>query len=154
QICRDDIIAWALARRGELVQASLAAEITHLEVEAQGTSCRPKMETFAAAGDIHARQVPQGISNADYRPGAIPPEMPTMLAGSRSQRMERARSLSARAAAVADKARNLIALEAEDTYLKWLEASRKVSFTREAGAKADKLAEDLRKDFGSGQKVK
>lgn len=142
QICRDDIIGWALTRRGELVQAGLAAEITSLEVDAQGTTHRPKKETFAAGADIHGRQVPQGYANGEYRPGAIPPEMPTLLAGCKSQRMERARSFSARAAAVADKTRNLIALDAEDAYLKWVEASRKVPGAREAARLGHKLAED------------
>jgi outer membrane protein TolC len=154
QICREEIIALALARRGELVQSNLLAEITHLEVEAQGTSCRPKKETFAAAGDIHSRQVPQGVADGEYRPGAVPPEMPVMLAGSRANRMERARSLSARAAAVADKTRNLIALEAEDAYLRWQEASRKLPSTKLAATRGDTLAENLRRDFTAEQKVK
>ncbi len=127
QICRDDIIGWALSRRGELTQVGLAVEITGLEVDAQGTTHRTRKETFAAAGDIHSRQIPQGVANGEYRPGAIPPEMPTLLAGHKSQRKERARSFAARASAVADKTRNLIALEAEDAFLKWQEASRKVA---------------------------
>jgi outer membrane protein TolC len=142
QICCDDIVAWALARRGELVQTGLLAEVTSLEVDAQGTTHRVRKETFAAGADIHSKQVPQGEANGDYRPGAIPPEMPTLLAGCRSYRMERARALSSRAASVADKTRNLIALEAEDAYLKWLLASQQVKVTQLAVAEGNKLNKD------------
>jgi outer membrane protein TolC len=154
RICRNDIITLALARRGELVQASTFSEVAGLEVEAQRTSLRHQMGTFAAGGDIHARQVPQGLRNMEYRPEAVPPEMPTTLAGSRTERMQRARSFSARAEAVAEKTRNLIALEAEDAFLRWEEASRKVQSARKAADTGDKLADSLSKDFVSGLKVR
>jgi outer membrane protein TolC len=153
-LCRGDIVALALARRGELVQAVNVAEVTALEVDAQGTSCRPNFHTFASVADIHARPIPQGVANAEYRPGAIGPEMPTNLAGSRSARMERARDLSARAEAVVEKTRNLIALEAEDAFLRWEQAARKMPQTREAAERGSKLADDTRKDFGGEQRVK
>jgi outer membrane protein TolC len=125
-----------------------------MEVDAQGTSCRTRMNTFASAGDIHAREVPPGMSDGEYRPGALAPEMPATLAGSRSDRMERARSLSARAAAVVDKTRNLITLEAEDAFLKWQEAFRKLGPASQSADTADKLADNLTKDYSGGQKVK
>jgi outer membrane protein TolC len=152
--CRADIVNLALSRRGELVQAGSLAEATNLEVDAQATSHRAKMGTFAAGADIHSREVPPGIADGEYRPGAVAPEMPTLLAGSRSARVERARSFSARAAAVADKTRGLIALEAEDAYLRWEEASRKVPRTQSAATKANKLAVDQAKDYGTNGKVK
>jgi len=152
-IARADMVALALARRGELIQANTLAAITALEVDAQGTSHHPKKMTFAAGADIHSRAVPPDISNQEYRPGGIPPEMPTTLVGSRSARMEHARDLSARASAVADKTRGLIALEAEDTYLRWQEASRKVPITREANDVSKKLADDTLNDFKGGQNV-
>jgi outer membrane protein TolC len=151
---REAAVCAALARRGDLTQANVFVEITRLEVEAQGTSHSLKMETFAAGGDIHARQVPQDIRNTEYRPGAIPPEMPTLLAGSKTERMQRAGDFSARAEAVAAEARNLIALEAEDAFLRWEEASGEAAKAREAAETAEQLAEDLRKDFTTGQKVK
>src|SRR5262249_37679528 len=154
QVSKQDIVCQALARRGELVQVGSLADITGIEVDAQGTSCRTRMSTFASAGDIHAREVPPGLSDGEYRPGAIAPEMPTTLAGSRSARMDRARSLSARAFAVVDKTRNLITLEAEDAFLKWQEASRKLSVANQGADAADKLAENLTKDYSAGQKVK
>lgn len=112
----------ALSRRGELVQATTAAQVTDLEVTAQGTSLRPTFRTFAAVSDIHSRPIPQGVSNREYRPGAVGLDMPTTLAGRRHDRMNRARDFSARAAAVVDKTSNLIVLETEAAYLKWREA--------------------------------
>jgi outer membrane protein TolC len=154
QVAKHDIIALALAHRGELIQAGSLADVTSMEVDAQGTSCRTRMSTFASAGDIHAREVPPGMSDGEYRPGAIAPEMPGTLVGSRSARMERARSLSARAAAVVDKTRNLITLEAEDAFLKWQEAFQKLGPTHQAAVTADKLAEDLSSAYRGNQNVK
>src|SRR5205085_10973004 len=119
-------------RRGELVQATVLAEVTCLEVEAQGTGVHKRMETFAAGSDIHSRQVPQGVRNTEYRPGAVPPEMPTVLAGPRAERVQHAQSLHARAEAVALVTRNLIALEAEDAFLRWQAAADEVAETRVA----------------------
>ena len=79
-------------RCGEMVQASVFAQVVCLEVEAQGTSVMQKMQTFAAGTDIHARQVPQGVHNTEYRPGAVAPEMPTLLVGSKPERMQHARA--------------------------------------------------------------
>src|SRR5262249_45269486 len=42
---RDEVIARALARRGELIQAGVFAEVAGLEVEAQGTSHHLRMQT-------------------------------------------------------------------------------------------------------------
>jgi outer membrane protein TolC len=153
-VCRHDIVALALGRRGELVQASVGAAVAGLEVDAQGTSCRPKMATFAAVADIHSRQVPPEISDGDYRPGGIPPEMPGTLVGSRAARQERARALNARAHAVVDKTRNLIVLEAEDAYLKWEDAHRRVPPTQEGAETARTLAADLAQSYRTQGAVK
>lgn len=147
EITKEEVVSQALARRGEMIQASGAVDLTCLEVKAQGTSRHLTMKTFASAGDIHARVVPQGISNGEYRPGAVPLEMPPMLVGSRSARVQQASNLHARAVAVAEKARNLITLEAESTYYKWLEGSRKVAKFREAAESAEKFARSLRDDL-------
>lgn len=151
---RQEILCWALARRGDLAQANIFAELTSLEIEAQSTSLNHKMETFAQGGDIHSSQVPQGIANSEYRPGAIPPEMPTTLVGSCSERVAHAQSLNGRAVAVADKVRRLIALEAENAYLQWDEATEQAATALRATTVAEKMADDLRKDFVGGQKVK
>jgi hypothetical protein len=112
------------------------------------------MQTFAAGSDLHARQVPQGAHNSEYRPGAVAPEMPAMLAGSRPERMKHAQDLRARAEAVAETTRNLIALEAEDAFLRWEEASQQAGQAREAAETGDKLAEGLTRDFAAQLKVK
>ncbi|HLJ96787.1 MAG TPA: TolC family protein [Gemmataceae bacterium] len=151
---RGQIVALALGRRGELVQVVTAAEVADLEVNAQGKTFRPTAPTFASGADIHARPVPQGISNHEYRPGATGLEMPPNLAGTRSSRIEHARDLSARAAAVVDKTRNLIALEAEDMYYKWEEATRKVPQSDTAEQAGNRLARNTREDFRAAQRVK
>src|SRR5262249_13379397 len=112
------------------------------------------LETFAAGSDIHAVVVPQKQQNAEYRPGAIPPEMPTLLAGPRPERMKRAQSLHARALAVLEETRHLVALEAEDAYLRGEEAALQVQETREAADTAEEVARDLNKDFTAKLKVK
>src|SRR5262249_57990728 len=99
---RDEVVASALARRGDLVQVNIFAEVTCLEVEAQGTSLHRRMETFAAGSDIHSRLIPPGSHNNEYRPAGIPPEMPTLLVGTRPERVKHAQSLHARAGALAE----------------------------------------------------
>jgi outer membrane protein TolC len=146
-VAKQDIVALALSRRGELIQAGTLADVTCLEVDAQGKSCRPRMSTFASASDIHAREIPPGISNDEYRPGGIPPEMPGTLVGSRSARVERAQAFSTRANAVVDKTRNLIALEAENAFLRWQETLQQVGPARQAADAAERLAESLQKQY-------
>ncbi|HMC66649.1 MAG TPA: TolC family protein, partial [Gemmataceae bacterium] len=109
---------------------------------------------YAAVADVHATLIPAGTSDGEYRPGALPPEMPTTLVGRRGDRMERARDFSDRAAAVVDKTRNLITLEATDAYLRWKETSDKVARTRDAATAGSRLATNTRDDFRSEQKVK
>jgi outer membrane protein TolC len=151
---RDDIVGLALSRRGELVQASNLARVTCLEVNAQKTSCRPTMRTFASVVDIHSRPIPEGTSDGEYRPAAVGPDYPTTLAGPKRDRLARACDLHARADAMVEKTRNLVALEAENAYLKWLEASQKVPAATEAADKSTGLATDTQKDFAGGVKVK
>ncbi len=105
-----------------MIQSASAVRVTELEVDAQGTSLALTMRTFAAGSDVHAREIPQGVSNKEYRPSAIGLDMPTLLAGHRHDRMERARAFQARAAAVAEKTTNLIRLETEAAFLKWQDA--------------------------------
>jgi outer membrane protein TolC len=146
-VCRDDVIRLALERRGEMAQASVAAEITAYEIKAQKLSLLPSARTFASAGDIHARPVPQGMANHEYRPGALSLEMPPSLAGPKASRVEQARALHARAQAVVDKTRDLIALEADNAYLRWLEASNQLAQFEQAADRAAKLAKGLRERF-------
>jgi Outer membrane efflux protein len=147
----EEIVALALGHRGELVQASVFVDVTCLEVEAQGTCCLPKrMDTFAASTDIHGVAIAQEINGNEYRPGAIPPEMPVSLAGTRPERMRRAQDLNCRASAALAVIRGLITLDAEDAFLRWQQASRQVVELSQAIASSDKLADDLASDFNAG----
>lgn len=152
--CLDEVVAGALSRRAELVRVTVFAEVVGLEVDAQATSHQRRMETFAAGSDIHAVSVPQKEQNGTYRPGAVPPEMPTLLAGTRSERMARARSFHARALAVVDATRNLIALEAEDAFLRWEEAALQAREAGDAASTAESMARDLNTDYTTLRKVK
>ena len=147
KVNKQEIIAQALSRRAELTRASLSAQVTDLEVDAQGRSRKKKVPTFHMGSDIHADSVPQGVMDDEYRPGAIGPEMPPMLVGKRGDRQARAEDFAARAGAVVDKARGLITLEAEDAYLKWQQNGANAARARDAADRGDKLAERIREDF-------
>jgi outer membrane protein TolC len=149
-----DIVQLALGRRGELIQVNTALEVYNLEIDAQSKSCLPVARTFAAASDIHYLPVPTPVWDGEYRPGALAPEMPVNLVGSKCCRMERAKDLAGRAGAVADKTRNLIVLEAEDAYYKWLELGQKVTVNREAAEAGKRLAKSTRDAWRNDQKVK
>jgi outer membrane protein TolC len=151
---QDETLAAALARRPGLIQATIFAELTCLEVDAQATTSHVRLETFAAGGDIHSRAIPHGTRGTEYRPGGIDPEMPTLLAGSRAERMHRARSLHARAVAVVGQTRNLITLEVADAFLRWQLAAQQAAKAREAADAGDSLADSLNKDFITNQRVK
>ncbi|HTU92854.1 MAG TPA: hypothetical protein VMF69_22430, partial [Gemmataceae bacterium] len=121
---KEELIALALARRGEIVQTANVVDVVGLEIEAQGLSCRSLSRTFAAGSDIHSRPVPTGIYDGrTYRPGALAPEMPATLVGSRCDRQTQARDYLQRAQAVDAKTRQLIVLTVEDAYLRWQEKS-------------------------------
>ena len=148
------LVNLALARRAEVLQVALAARVTHLEVAAQGTSRKPTFRTFAAGSDIHARPIPQGISNREYRPGATGLDMPASLAGRRDDRVQTARDFSARADTVVEKTTNLITLETEAAYLKWRDAAESVRKLEKSRTQARAIADavdaraNLRKSFG------
>ncbi len=145
------IIALALERRGELIQAANAAQVTGLEVDAQASRLlSPSVRTFAANSDVHSQPVPSGMYEDNYRPGAVPPEMPTQISGSRSARVEQAQAYSARAGAVAEKTRGLIALEAEQAYYRWQEAANREKRYRQAAERAEKQAKQVRERILGG----
>jgi outer membrane protein TolC len=150
----DEVVAWALSRRGELVRADVFVHLAGLEADAQATQCRLRVQTFASASDVHNSHAPQGVANSEYRPPAVPPEMPPLLVGTRSERVQQARALQARAEMVLRTTRNLIALEAEDALLRSRQAQSQAKLAAEAATDADKLADQLEKDLGAGQRVK
>jgi outer membrane protein TolC len=148
---RHQVVALALASRGELVQAAAFVEVTDLEIAAQQSLCGPSGRTFAGSSDIHAQPIPAGSYDENYRPAALAPEMPATLVGSRCDRVAQARAYNARAEAVANKTRNLIVLEAEQAYLRWEEASRKLPHHEKAAQEAETLANQIRKQFNDGK---
>jgi outer membrane protein TolC len=148
----DQVIGLAQSRRGELVQAGLAWEITSYEAKAQETSNKPKMETFAAGSDVHATPVPQGMRDGEYRPGAVGLEMPTVMVGKKDERVQQANALTGRAAAVAVKTRNLVTLESKATFLQWqMESTRSPDF-RKGQELGRKVYDSIRKAFDPNDK--
>jgi len=154
KINRDEIVAAALARRGDLMQVRIFSQLACLEVDAQSSGFTQRMQTFASGSNINSVPVPQGSRSPEYRPGAVPPEMPATLVGSRKERVKHAQTLSARAEAVVETTRNLIVLEADEALLRFEEASQQARHAKEAAEVGEKLADELRKDFAAGLKVK
>jgi outer membrane protein TolC len=150
---RDTIVSLAVGRRGELVQAMVAADVTRLEICAQQSfRFRPSVRTFASSSDIHAKSVPTGLRNGEYKPGAMGAEMPGNVAGSRDARVEQVQAYSARADAVVEKTKQLITLEAQNEYETWLEADRQVEANREAARLSKLLAERTRNNVANIKK--
>lgn len=150
---KDTIIALAVSRRGEIVQALVVADVTRLEICAQSMyKLRPLVRTFASSSDIHAKSVPTGLRNGEYKPGAMGAEMPANVAGNREARMAQVQAYSARADAVVEKTRMLITLEAEDAYENWLESERQVEANRDAARLAKLLAERTRNNVNNIKK--
>lgn len=148
---QEQIINDALARRGEIMQAIVAADVTKLEIDAQGKlRFKNQARTFAAGSDLHAKSLPTGLRNGEYKPAAVGVEMPGMVAGSRESRQEQLRGYAVRADSVVEKTRILITLEAEDAYQNWLESTRKVQGNREAAKIGKQLADRVRKNRAVG----
>lgn len=152
-LSKDEVIALALSRRPEMTEAVVAAQVTCLEVKAQDAEHGIKKLTFAAAADIHAKSIPNGVADGEYRPGALGLEMPVYLIGRRPDRVEKACDFAARTGAVVDKTRILISLEAENEYYTWEGEKRKLANAREAADLGDKVAQDTLNDFNGGQNV-
>ena len=144
---KDQIVALAVSRRGELAQAGNVARVTCLEIDAQKATFFPSAKTFAIGSDIHATPIPQGSHDEPYKPGGIGIEMPPTLNGHRSDRVESARLLHDRAEAVVAKTHGLVALDAEQAYLRWLEASKKLTPYEEAATRAVKVNLEMRTKF-------
>jgi len=147
KVSRDEVIAQALARRGEMIQAINAAEATGFEIKAQESKrFSPTARTFAAGSDIHAQPIPGASRGTEYAPAAIGLEMPTLMVGKRADRVEQARALSARADSMVEKTRGLLTLEAEDAYNRWLETERRLPKARAAAKESRELGEELSQD--------
>ncbi len=148
RVCHEEIVSAALSQRDETIASNVAAQVTELEADAQAhRRTRGLVHTFAAGADLHARHVPQPIYGEEFRPGGIPLAMPVTLVGSRDRRAETAREYGVQAAAVAEKTRNLAALEAEEAYYSWQEWSRKAVLYHEAEQIGNRLTGSLREEF-------
>lgn len=147
---KEELIAVAVAQRGEMTQAQLASRVTELEIQAQGRIFGPSGRTFALGSDLHAKPIPQGVANGEYRPGALGLEMPVNMAGHKRDRMQRARDFNDRAGAVVEKTENLIALEVEAAYLKWKESAGRAKSLFGSIKLAQKVADNTRGRFDNG----
>jgi hypothetical protein len=145
----NELVALALARRGEMIQAVTFADVVCLEIDAQAANNhRRNMRTFASGSDIHAKPIPSGDSGGvNYRPVIVGPEMPPFLTGSRDDRVRQAQDYHQRALAVVAKTRNLIALEVEDLYRRWLDKKEKAEHLRTAYLEARKFATKMKESF-------
>ncbi|MBY0522862.1 MAG: TolC family protein [Gemmataceae bacterium] len=153
-LCKGDLIQLALAHRPDLRRAQLFAEIVYLEADAQGKACGPAVRTFAAGADIHAKPAPQGIANGEYRPGALNPEMPTLLVGKKCDRVQRATEFGVHATSLVEKTRGLVVLEVEDAFFRWSETSSNVRRLAGVSAQADEVAkeaQDALTDVGNAE---
>jgi outer membrane protein TolC len=145
---KDAIIQLALSRRPELAQASAGVEVHALESAAQcAKRLHPTMPTFASGSDLHSRVLPAGSYDIDYKPGPVGPEMPATLAGSRGDRVGQADIYTKRAGIVLTKTRNLIALEAEQAFLRWAEATKKLEEYENAHGKSLVVFNGLKNRF-------
>jgi outer membrane protein TolC len=147
-----ELLALAFARRGEMIQAATFADVVCLEVSAQATSCRPSMRTFASSSDIHAKPIPSSdVGGVNFRPSIVGPDMPVYLNGSRENRVQQARDYYERASALTVKTRNLIALEVEDLYRRWLDKSARAAHLEKAYYDARVFSEKMKESFNRNQ---
>ncbi len=120
QLTQDQVKSFALSRRPELTLAAAGVDVFRLEVCAQAAvPRRMRVPTLASGTDLHSRYVPGPVRNGEYRPGALAPEMPTNLIGSREDRVARALEFSNRQETVLEKTQNLVELEATNSFLIW-----------------------------------
>ncbi len=143
------LLELAQARRPEITQARLGADVASLEVDAQG---KPgffafRVNTFASGSDLHSTPLPSGQFDHDYRPGATGPEMPVTINGGRKDRVGIAEAYAGRAATVVERTKLLIGLETDQAFLRWAEADRKLKHYRKAVLAAEERAEEARTIF-------
>lgn len=120
EVTQEQVVNFAMTRRPEMILASAGLDVFRLEVCAQNAIARrQQVPTLASGSDLHSRSVPAAHRNGEYRPGALSPEMPSMLVGTRDDRVARAREYSSRQESVLEKTRNLVELEATNSYLDW-----------------------------------
>ena len=144
-VTEEQVVGYALAVRPELVQAAVLVDLSRLEVAAQNAvRLRQSVPTYASGGDLHAKMLPAPVRNGDYRPGAVPPEMPATLVGKREDRVARAVELSLRMDEVYRKAENLTRLDAVKAYLDWKATAERMAAAEKRFERGKRLAEESR----------
>ncbi len=146
----DQVVEMALSRRPEMALAAAGADAFRLEVYAQGSlRFKRAVPTLASASDIHSRLLPTGSRDPgkDYRPEPISPEMPPQVVGTKADRVARVLAYSQRADAVYEKIRNLMILEAENSFIDFDKASRQLSAQRDAFTAAKSAMDRIREQF-------
>lgn len=137
---RDQMIAHALARRPEIQQVTLMSQVHGLEVEAQSLKrLFPTAPTFASGSDLHARLLPAGSYDEHYRPAAVGLDMPVTINGNCAARAEVASAYEQRSGSVVEKTKNLLVLETEQAYARYLEACKKLPLLEEAADNAQEV---------------
>jgi outer membrane protein TolC len=146
ELTKATAISQALATRPELVQAEVIVDVTRQEICAQSLlKYRSTAQTFANGADLHARLLPAPVrTDTEYRPGAVPPEMPSQLAGKMTDRVARTQEYLRRQEAVRDKVVGLIQLEASTAYLKYETTIEQVKEAKERHERAQILVEKSR----------
>ena len=144
-VTQEQVIDLATSRRAELCQASIAVDVFRLEICAQSKiRLHNVVSTFAQGTDLHSRVLPHPVRNGEYRPGAVPPEMPAVLVGKKEDRVARATELSYRQEAVYEKALGLIRLEAINSFLHWQSSAERVKEAKKRFDRSRKLVEEAR----------
>lgn len=146
EVTQDQVTSFAMSRRPELILASAGVDAFRLEICAQNAvTRRQKVPTLASGSDLHARSVPAPHRNGEYRPGALAPEMPANLVGSREDRVARAREYSNRQETVLEKTRNLVELEATNAYLDWYASAERLKLAKTRFESSQKMVDLSRK---------
>ena len=142
---RATVVRAAFARRPELVQSRVLSDVTRLEVEAQCKLSRQRRaHTFAGGTDLHSEVLPLPLRNGDYRPGAVPPEMPPEVVGRVGDRVARVECFVVYHDEALRKAENLVWLDASNAYENWEEAVEGVRVAKAAHERAQRQVDKAR----------
>ncbi|MDB5309665.1 MAG: Outer rane efflux protein [Gemmataceae bacterium] len=150
KLTKEMVIEMTLCRRPELALAAAGADAFRLEVYAQGKiPFRRAVPTLGSGSDIHDKLLPSGSRDPEkeYRPEPIPPSMPPQVVGSKADRVARVMAFSQRADAVYEKVRNLMVLEAENTFYTFEKAAKRVEVGKEGFDAAKDLMDRVREGF-------
>ena len=114
------VVEMALCNRPELALMAAGTDAFRLEVYAQAkVRFSRSVATLASGSDIHSAIIPSANRSPgqEYRPEPTAPEMPPQVHGRPADRVARVKAYSQRADGAYESLRNLIELEATETYL-------------------------------------